>query len=282
MKTNYIKKNLCVVAMLFIVHAAYAQTKEPSKTAYNTGNVSNYDISRTEKGNRVERIETTLDDKTYKIVLVNDKITELYVDDNKVAAADWAKYGEVIAAIREQIKQNRLQAARNQVQAMKNQEQARRNQEQARLNQVQEEKNQEQAARNQQQAVRNQEQAKLNQLQEEKNQEQAARSQEQAELNQEQAQRNQAQAARNQEQARVNQLQAKKNQEQAEENQRLMKQLIGDLVSDKIIADGNSLQDLTLSDTEMTVNGTKQPEDVFKKYKEKYYRLSKGSFTFHN
>ncbi len=275
MKTNYIKCSLWLMAVIFAGMTAKAQTSVSGKTAYNGREYISYDGIRKENGKQVETIQTNLDDKLYKIELVNDKMTEMYVDGVKIAPAVWDKYSDAIAAIREQIRKNKIQALRNQEQAVRNQEQAKKNQEQAVRNQEQEEKNQQQAVRNQEQAQKNQEQAVRNKEQEEKNQGQVAR-------NQEQAVRNQQQAVRNQEQAKKNQLQAEKNRIQAEENERLMKQLVQDLVADKIIPDENSLHDLTINSDGMTVNGVKQPDGVFKKYKEKYDSFSMGDFSYHN
>jgi len=268
MKPNYIKGSICMMVMLLATLVADAQTKTSRKTAYNAGSYNSYDRTHNENGKNVEEIQMVWDDKTYKMELVDDKITALYVDGEKIATANWDKYRDAIKEIREQIKRNREQAVRNQ--------------EQAQRNQVQAKKNQEQAERNQEQAQRNQEQARLNQAQDKKNEEQAVRNQEQARLNQIQQEKNQEQAVRNQEQARLNEIQAKRNQEQAEENERVMKTLIADLVSDKIIPDENSPHDLTFDDHEMIVNGVKQPEEVFKKYSKKYQRFSKGSFSYRN
>jgi colicin import membrane protein len=282
MKTNYIKSSLLLIVALFAMTTAKAQTSVSGKTAYNGKEYISYDGVRNENGKQVERIQTNIDDKVYKMVLVNGKMTELYVDGVKVQAADWDKYSDVIAAIREQIVKNKEQAKRNeeqarlnQIQDKKNGEQAVRNEAQARLNQIQEKKNEEQA-------VRNEEQARLNQIQEKKNEEQVPKNEEQARLNEIQEKKNEEQAVRNQEQARLNEIQAKKNEVQAEENERLMKQIIADLVSDKIIPDVNGLHDLTFNSDEMIINGVKQPDAVFKKYREKYSRFSKGSFSYRN
>jgi colicin import membrane protein len=268
MKTNYIKSSLLLIVALFTLMTAKAQTSVSGKTAYNGREYISYDRIHNENGKQVEQIQSNIDDKLYKIELVDGKMTELYVDGVKIPAGEWDKYSDAIAAIKEQIRKNKEQAIRNeeqarlnQIQDKKNEEQAKRNEEQARLNQIQEKKNEEQA-------VRNEEQARLNQIQEKKNEEQVGR--------------NQEQAAKNEEQARLNEIQAKKNEAQAKENERMMKEMVADLVSDKIIPDADSLHDLTLNSDEMIVNGVKQPDDVFKKYRGKYNQSSKGSFSYRN
>ncbi len=198
MKTNYIKCSLWLMAVIVGGMTAKAQTSVSGKTAYNGREYISYDGIRNENGKQVERIQTNMDDKVYKMELVNGKMTELYVDGVKIPAGDWDKYSDVIAAIKEQIR--------------KNKEQAIRNEEQARLNQIQEKKNEEQA-------VRNEEQARLNQIQEKKNEEQAVRNEEQARLNQLQEKKNEEQVPKNEEQARLNQIQEEKNQEQVARNQ---------------------------------------------------------------
>jgi len=275
MKTNYIKCSLWLMAVIFCGMTAKAQTSVSGKTAYNGREYISYDGIRSENGKQVERIQSNMDEKVYKMALVNGKMTELYVDGVKIPAGDWDKYSDAIAAIKEQIRKNKEQATRNEEQARLNQIQDKKNEEQAKLNQIRDKKNEEQA-------VLNNEQAQRNEIQEKKNEEQAVHNEEQAQLNQLQEKKNEEQAARNREQARLNEIQAKKNEVQAKENERLMKQMIADLINDKIIPDANSLHDLSLNSDGMTVNGVKQPDDVFKKYREKYSRFSQSSFSYKN
>ncbi|WP_426671312.1 hypothetical protein ACPPVU_08755 [Mucilaginibacter sp. McL0603] len=254
MKTNYI----WLMGILLASMTATAQTS-PGKTAYNDESHNSYDHINITNGKRLEHIQMEWNNKTCKMELVDNKMADLYVNGEKIPAAEWGKYSEVIAAIREQIR--------------KNQEQAKKNQEQAVRNEIQAKKNQEQAVRNQEQAVKNQEQVKVNQVQNVHNEEQAKR-------NEEQSVHNQEQAKRNEEQSVLNQEQAKRNEEQAAENERFIKNLTEDLVHDKIIPDANSLHQATFNSHEMTVNGVKQQDAVFKRYKDKYPRISEGEFTY--
>ncbi len=297
MKSKYLKYSVLTISWLCIALAAAAQTKPSDHTAYDyTENHSNYDRIHTEGGKQVEEIAFYRDDKRYKAGLVNDKLTSLNIDGKEIPAAEWFKYADAIAVIREQIAKNKIQAEKNRQQAIRNEEQAKRNEEQAARNEEQAKRNEIQQEKNKEQAARNAEQAKLNQAQEEKNRDQVARNEEQAkrnkiqdEKNAEQAVRNEAQARlnreqekRNAEQAARNEDQAKRNEIQAAENEKLMKELTTDLVNDKIIPNDQGLHELRLNRQEMTVNGVKQPENIYKKYIEKYGKRFNGDFSFSN
>jgi DNA repair exonuclease SbcCD ATPase subunit len=275
MKTNYIKTSIWLLFSMFFALTTKAQTADSGSNAHTVNISSSYDNVRNDDGKRVETMEFTWNDKEYKATLVNDRLTELSVEGEKVAPADWSKYNDAIAAIKEQIAKNREQEKKNREQARLNEIQAGKNQEQARLNEIQEKKNEEQVARNR-------EQDRLNEIQAQRNQEQAARNQEQAVRNKEQEEKNQEQAVKNQEQARRNEIQAKKNEEQAKENERFIKEITADLVADKIIPNADGLKDLTFNSDEMIVNGIKMSADVHQKYEQKYSGFVKGSFSFSN
>lgn len=266
MKTNYMKISIVFIAILVAAISVKAQKPDSTKPKYYADRYSNGDEIRITAQGKVERIRTNWKDKFYEFTLVNNKMTSLYVEDEKIAPADWGKYSAVIADIREQIRKDRIQAKKDQAQARLDQEQAKRDQEQARRDQAQAKIEQEQAGRDQIQAKKDQEQAERDQVQAKKDQEEAARDQEGAK--------------RDQEQARLDKIQAKKDQEEARKEQEMVKQMIADLVADKIIPDAESLRDLTLYTDEMTVNGVKQPDNVFKKYKEKYYHLASHNLSY--
>src|ERR1700749_2179805 len=175
MKINYI----WLMGILLASATATAQTK-PAKTAYNDDVHNSYDHINITNGKRLEHIQMEWKNKTYKMELVDNKMTELYVNGEKIPSADWSKYSDAIAAIKKQIRQNQEQAKRNQEQAVRNEIQAKKNEEQAKRNEEQHARNDEQAKRNEEQAARNEEQAKLNEAQVKVNEEQAKRNEEQA------------------------------------------------------------------------------------------------------
>ncbi|HEX3385377.1 MAG TPA: hypothetical protein VHS53_09325, partial [Mucilaginibacter sp.] len=270
MKTNYLRNSALLIAMLAIALAASAQKNDSAKRAYNIDRYNNEHVTNyTSDGKRHEHITTNWKGKYYEMTLLNNNMTALYVEGEKIPPADWDKYSAAIAQIREQIRKDEIQARKDQAQARIDQEGARKDQEQARIDQ-------QQAARDQEQARKDQEDAKKDQEQAQKDQAQARKEQEDARKDQEQAQRDQIQAQKDQEQARLDQIQARKDQEEARKDQEAMREMLSDLVSDKLVPDEKSVKEVTMDSTEMTVNGVKQPDEVFKKYKQKYSRFAHG------
>jgi len=268
METNYIKISITLAAIILTSLTVKAQTSVQDKATYDADRYGNSYVKTSKDGKDIEIVNTHWHDKYYEMKLVAGKMTSFSVDGEKIPSTDWGKYTEVIAEIKAQIKRDKEQAKRDEAQAKIDQEQASRDR-------VEAKRDMEQAAKDQEQAKHEQEQAVQDQLQARRDQEQAKKDQEQAVQDQEQAKRDQEQAVRDQEQA-------KRDQEQAAEDERLMKQMLEDLVSDKIVPDEKSVREITLNADGMTVNGVKQPDSVYQKYKAKYNRFALGNFTYGN
>ena len=302
MQTKFV--NYSVFFMLLTAQTALAQ--QPAQRHHVAG--SNYTISNDEPGKSKETVNTVIDNTSYRLIMINDQLTELYVDGKLVPADQYSRYEETIKKIKEQLRLDRIQAKKDQEQAMKDQAQAKIQQEKAVKDQLQAKIDQEAAMKDQAQAklqqdksVKDQQQAKIQQEKAAKDQQQAKIDQETAmkdqaaaKIQQEKAEEDQQQAKIQQEKAAEDQLQAKKDQEQAmkdqaaakideeraKEDQRLMKQLISDLIKDGIIGDEKSLQSIRMSSTELLVNGKKQPDEEYLKYKTKYPRFATGNFSY--
>lgn len=291
MKTNFLKYSVLVIAALLWVITAQAQVRASAGNAKkNQAMHTNYSSqTNDDNGNEVQRIETEVDGKEFKIKLVNDKIVSLYVDDEKIAPADYGKYETQIAKIRAQIKADRIQAEKDRRQAELDRQQAERDRGQAEKDRHQADLDRQQAERDRAQAERDRHRADMERGEGERDKQQADKDRRQAELDRAQAEKDRHQADLDREQAGRDRIQAEKDRAQAEidrkhaeEDRKLMAQFIGDLVSDKIIPNDQSLHNLTLNDDEMTVNGRKQPDAVFNKYKEKYKRFAGGGFSYEN
>lgn len=59
-----------------------------------------------------------------------------------------------------------------------------------------------------------------------------------------------------------------------------MRNIIRELVDEKIIPDAQSLNNMVLTETEFIVNGTKQPQQVLLKFKEKYPSFVHAGLTY--
>ena len=290
MKTKLITTGI-LLFVLNAVNTVSAQEKTEKNQAVHNG----YMISN-DNGKTKESIQTVIDNTVYKIEITDGKIMELYVDGKLIPAGEYTQYDAAITKIKEQARLDKMQAKKDQEQAMRGQKQAKLDQEQASRNQQQAKLDQEMSMKDQANAKLAAERASKDQQQEKLDQEQAMKDQQRAKLDAEaalkdqvntklaaeQASKDQQQAKQDQEQAMKDQALAKLDQKQSEEDQRLLKQLLNDLIKDGIAPDEKSLISVTLSATELMVNDKKQPADVFTKYKEKYTRFSTGHFSFTN
>lgn len=296
MQNKFVNYGILLMALV-ISTLASAQQKDTTRKSNHRYSV----LTGGDDGKQRTSVNTYRDGKEYRLEMLNDKITELYVNGEKIPAEKYGEYATVIDKIKEQIKLDRIQAKKDQEQAMRDQHQAKldqeqamkdqlnakRDQEQARKDQLSAKKDQEQAMKDKEQAEKDSKQAMRDKIEAEKDNQQAQKDKQQAEKDQinakkdqEEALEDQKQAKLDQEQAKKDQAQAKIDQQQAEEDQKLMKSFIADLIKDGIVPDEKSIVDITLSATEMTVNDKKQPADVFTRYKEKYKRFSSGNFSY--
>lgn len=256
MKTSYFKSSLALAACLVLTVSLPAQ-KNTSGTVvqYNKHDDSGKD-----------RMDIYKNGKRYLIEFTEDKLTSLTIDGVSIPQEKWGEYEAFITETREQMKRDRAQAAEDRKQAEKDREQAK-------LDRVQAEKDREQA-------MKDREHAKLDRVQSEKDRAQAVKDRAQADLDRAQAEKDRAQAGKDREQAQLDRIQAEKDRAQAAEDRKLLADLTNDLVNDKLIADTKDLRDFTLNSSGMTVNGQKQPENIVKKYREKYDRFAKRGMTY--
>jgi hypothetical protein len=256
---------------------------------------------------------------SYDIMIVNDKTIGLEVDNKRIDPADFHRYDSIVNAIKADLREDndraadeRAQEKRDWEQERRDQEQAERDREQAVRDRAQEKLDREQEQRDREQEYRDKEQEKKdrieeiqNRKQEEKDreqenrdkeqeqrdrvqdQQQAAREREQGQHDREQGMRDKEQGDRDRAQGQLDREQGQRDREQGErdreaakEERREMRNFIRELVDDKLIPDAQSLNSLILTNTELVVNGTKQPEQILQKIKEKYASWAKAGLSY--
>ena len=227
-----------------------------------------------------ETLTTYQQGHVYDIMLVNDKIIGLEVDNKRVEPADFHRYDSIVNAIRTEMKEDndrekeeRAQQKRDWEQAARDREQADRDREQEVRNRQQEEKNREQDERNREQDKRNKEQEEKDRIQEKENWKQAQRDREQAQHDREQGEKDRIQGQRDREQG-------ERDRKEAELERRMMRELLDDLVTEKIAPDVKSINSVILTDTELVVNDKKQSPQLQQKMKDKYAKWVKRGISY--
>jgi len=308
-KISLLATVLLISAVTFLsLQSTQAQTtKEGRIPSLTNVNVSG---SGTESNPQILFLQD-VDGKTYSIKRVEKKIQEMYVNGEKLSADKYTQYEAMIQELDEQIERDRQQAERDRAQAELDRKQAERDRAQAELDRQQADRDREQsvrdraqaeldrqqADRDRAQAVRDQERAKLDRLQADRDKEQAERDRKQSDLDRLQAEKDRAQAVRDQEQAKRDRAQAELDRQQADrdraqaeldrqqaakdriqaekdrkEAEELMKNLIDEMISDKLIKDKESLNGFRLTEDAFVVNGVKQSQELHTKYMQKFIK----------
>jgi hypothetical protein len=231
---------------------------------------------------------------SYKLVSINGKLAEIYVDEKKIEAAEWTKYDALVERIKasiktgdedrdmEQAERDREQADRDREQANRDREQAGRDREQAKRDQQQAEEervhDREQSHRDQQQAVRDREQGRREQGQD---REQQARDRAQQVRDREQAARD-----RDQENnwegtdCNCNEEDMTSHRQQAAEDRVMLKKGIQYLVDEHIITSPQSLKTLVLTNNDISVNGVKQPQNIYQQMRTKLGDWARNGMSY--
>lgn len=289
MKNKIVTVKLVALAMAFAVTAAQAQTNPVPRTS--TNRISNFrmNVESDSAGDPNKHITLYRNGDVYRIKLVKEKITEMYIDDKKVPEEDFPKYSSLVKEILEQLKRDEEQAARDREQAERDREQADRDRlqaekdrQQAERDRLQAEKDREQAEHDRQQADRDRIQAEKDRHQAERDRIQADKDREQAENDRRQADRDRQQAERDRQQADKDRAQAEIDRKQAEEDRKLLAAFIDDLIKEKVVGSKNELFVVQLSDESLIVNDKKQPAELHQKFKTRYLKTPGSRFTFTN
>jgi bla regulator protein blaR1 len=230
---------------------------------------------------------TIIKGKKYTMVTENNKVSELYVNGKKVPAEEMDGYKNITDKITEQQRQDMESAEEDMAQAAVEQAQAKIEMEQADVELAQAKIEMEQAQKEMQ---TNQEDAKTAmedskaamaeaKIEMEQAQEQMKQDMAQAKVAMQQAKREMARSKKEMEQSARVMEQSKRDMEQSEI---LQQKIIGDFIKEGIIKDKADLSSYQLNNEALIVNGVKQPDAVYKKFKSKYVKSSKWVITYNN
>jgi hypothetical protein len=231
---------------------------------------------------------------SYDIMIVNGKTIGLEVDNKRIEPADFHRYDSIVNAIKadmqednDRAEQERAEEKRDWEQSRRDQEQAERDREQAVRDRAQEKLDREQEKRDREQEYRNKEQEEKDRIQGKNDQEQGERDREQGERDRaqgekdrEQGQRDREQGERDRQQGQRDREQGERDRQEAEAERRMMRDLLDDLVTEKIVPDVNSINSVVLTDTELVVNDKKQSPQLQQKIKDKYGKWAKCGISY--
>src|SRR5450432_2838938 len=147
MKTKFLKYRLVLLAIAVFPVAINAQD---SDSEMRSQRYNSYDIiKRDASGKLVESVQSFNDGKTYQFDLIDNKLTNLYIDDVKIPADKYSQYDVVIGRIRGKIRTDKIKARKDQEHAIKEQTQAKLEQKQAVKDEIRAKFNQDQAMKEQ-------------------------------------------------------------------------------------------------------------------------------------
>jgi len=285
------KNRFLITAALFVAllsaGTVQAQVTTRSSTT-RTGNNSEYTHINSEydSASATQRLTIYKNGEVYKVKVVNDKITEIFINDKKIAESDFGQYESMINRIREQIKKDEEQAARDRAQAALDRKQAEKDREQAEKDRAQAMKDRAQAELDRKQAEKDRARAEEDRKQHGKDVEQAEKDRAQAVLDRKQADKDRAQAELDRAQAVKDRAQAEKDREQAvkdraqaeidrkraAEDRKLLADLIEDLIKENIIKSNDDLGIVVLSNESLIVNDKVQSAELHRQFKSKYLK----------
>ncbi|RYZ26389.1 MAG: hypothetical protein EOO10_15690 [Chitinophagaceae bacterium] len=248
------KKLLSAPALLFALvlfnNTTQAQTKNESrKDLPKSINISSINSN----GSDETEMNYTQDGSRYKVRLNGSRIVEMYVDDKKLAEANFPKYEPAIKKVLAQIEEDRKQAEIARAEAEKHRQQARKEREL--VNKMREE-------------------AHINREEIQKHRAQAERDRVLVNEERKHADRERERANVHRQQAEEHRTHAEVDRRKAEEDRKQIEAMFDELVADKLITNRESLTSLELDETKLFVNGKEQPANIHQRYKQKYLKES--------
>jgi uncharacterized membrane protein YqiK len=231
--------------------------------------------SYTKKYDGKTTINATEDGKKFEIDMEGSKIVSMYVDGTKIREEDFSKYESTIKKINERIEKEQVKAEAARAEAEKHREAASKHREEAAVARAQ-------AEVQRKEAEVHRKEAEVQRQQAERTREEASQQRLVAEKHRKEAEQHRAEAEVHRKEAEKHRAEAEVHRAEAAEQRKRLDAMVEELVTDKLISSREELRSLNIDNTELLINGVKQPDAVFKKYKNKYFQNSSGKFSFRN
>lgn len=251
-------------------------------------------IPATQSNSDNGKISTTLNGKKYTMITEDNQVSELYVNGKKIPAEKIKDYKNVTNKILRETKLDKEQSEKELAESAFEIEQSKKELEESKAEIAQSkiemeqakkemEEDKEQAKKDIEQSKLDIEQSKIEITQAKKEMDQAQkemqRDMKQTKIEIEQSQKQMMQAKKEMEQSRKQMQQSKMDMEQS---QLLQEKIIGDFIREDIIKDKKELSSFKLNSEVLIVNGVKQPDVIYKRFKDKYVKGKNWAMMFSN
>ncbi len=227
-------------------------------------------------------INATEDGKKFEIEMDGQKIVQMHVDGKKIREEDFSKYESSIKKIEERIEKERARAEEARAEAAIHREEAAKHRAEAEVHRKEAAVAREAAEKDRARASVQRKEAEIQRKEAEQHRAHAERQREEAQAQRAVADRHRAEAEVHRKDAEKHRAEAEVHRAAAAEERRKFDTMIDELVTDKLIPSRKELRSLVFDNNELLINDVKQPDAVYKKYKEKYLKNKSGRITFRN
>ncbi|MEP6713778.1 MAG: M56 family metallopeptidase [Ferruginibacter sp.] len=244
------------------------------------------------------KISTSVNGRKYIIVSENNEVKELYVNSKKIPAEKMGDYKNITGKILRQSKADMEQSDQELRLSEIDMEQSKTAMEQSKMalaqsgvemenakKEMQEHK--EEMSQAMEEAKKDMAKSKIEMEQAQKQMkeemEQSQKTMQQSKMEMEQAQKQmKEEMGKSKKEMELSMIAMEQSKKAMLQSQIMQENIIGDLIKENIIKAKKDLASYKLSNEELIVNGVKQPDTIYKRFKEKYVKNNKFTMMYNN
>jgi len=304
MKSKFIQTFIIAVIVGLITTETYSQEKNPRRQVRTEITSESYSvIFDNSDGSFTFNITYKEEGKLYKMKVVNSKIVEMTADGKKVPPEEFSKYDKMLEKILAKIGEDRKKAEEDRKHASIEREKAEFDREQSDNDREHADRERDNADRDREhadaerdEASRERDRASRDTRTSSRDRKSSDRDRRRTERDHERAQEQRADAEtdrrrsdEDRERASVDRTHASKERDyaqverqKAEEDRKFLRDLLGDVVSEKLVKDEDEVRSLVLDEKKLIINDKTQTEELHKKFEEKYLRKEGSRIHYRN